>query len=98
MAQYLAQYANEEYMWDEAAAAMWLDPSLVTKEEALYVDVDCTHGPGYGNTLTWPAGSQPGLGEQLVHVPTELNLEKFYRMFVELMTRPTSAPPNSAAR
>jgi purine nucleosidase len=98
VAQYLAQYANEEYMWDEAAAAMWLDPSLVTKEEALYVDVDYSHGPGYGNTLTWPAGSQPGLGEQLVHIPTELDLEKFYRMFAELMTRPTPEPPNGAAR
>jgi inosine-uridine nucleoside N-ribohydrolase len=97
VAQYLAQYANEEYMWDEAAAAMWLDPSLVKKEEDLYVDVDYSHGPGYGNTLTWPAGSQPGLGERLVHVPTELSLEEFYRMFVDRMTRPTPTPPKSAA-
>lgn len=98
VAQYLAQYANEEYMWDEVAAAMWLEPSLVTKEEALYVDVDYSHGPGYGNTLTWPAGSQPGLGERLAHIPTELDLKKFYEMFVDLMTRPAPAPPNSVAR
>ena len=42
-----------------------------------------------GNTLAWNPGNQPGLGEQLVHVPLELNLEKFDKMFVDLMTRPT---------
>jgi hypothetical protein len=53
------------------------------------MDIDYSHGPGYGNTLAWVTGTQPGLGEQLVHVPLELNLEKFDKMFVDLMTRPT---------
>jgi purine nucleosidase len=88
-AQYLAKYADEEFRWDELAAAAWLDPSIITKETELYMDIDYSHGPGYGNTLVWMPGSQPGLGEQLVHVPLELNLEKFDKMFVELMTRPT---------
>jgi inosine-uridine nucleoside N-ribohydrolase len=88
-AQYLAKYADEEFRWDELAAAAWLDPSIITKETELYMDMDYSHGPGYGNTLVWMPGSQPGLGEQLVHVPLELNLEKFDKMFIELMTRPT---------
>ena len=88
-AQYLANYADVEYMWDELAAAAWLDPSLITREDALYMDIDYSHGAGYGNTLVWNEGSQPGLGEQLVHVPQELNLEKFNKMFIDLMTRPT---------
>jgi purine nucleosidase len=88
-AQYLAKYADEEFRWDELAAAAWLDPSIITKETELYMDIDYSHGPGYGNTLVWVAGSQPGLGEQLVHVLLELNLEKFDKMFIELMTRPT---------
>jgi len=32
---------------------------------------------------------QPGLGEQLVNVPQDLDLAKFDRMFIDLMTRPT---------
>jgi purine nucleosidase len=88
-AQYLAKYADEEFRWDELAAAAWLDPSIITKESELYMDIDYSHGAGYGNTLVWVAGTQPGLGEQLVHVPLELNLEKFDKMFVDLMTRPT---------
>ena len=88
-AQYLAKYADEEYMWDELAAAAWLDPSLITREDKIYMDIDITHGAGYGNTLVWNPGEQPGLGEQLVHVQQELDLEKFNRLFIQLMTRPT---------
>ena len=88
-AQYLGKYADEEYMWDEFAAAAWLDPSLITKETTLYMDIDFSHGAGYGNTLVWTEGNQPGLGEQLVHVQQELDLEKFNKMFIALMTRPT---------
>lgn len=88
-AQYLARYADEEYRWDELAAAAWLDPSIITKEEQLYLDIDYSHGPSYGNTLAWAPGTQPGLAEQLVHVPTDLDLVKFDKLFVDLMTRPT---------
>jgi inosine-uridine nucleoside N-ribohydrolase len=96
-AQYLARYADEEYMWDELAAAAWLDPSLITKQESLYMDIDYSHGAGYGNTLVWTEGSQPGLGEQLVHVQQELNLEKFNKMFIDLMTH-TTPGAHAAAR
>ena len=97
-AQYLAKYADEEYRWDELAAMAWLDPSLITKETQLYMDMDYSHGPGYGNTLAWLPGNQPGLGEQLVHVPQELDLARFDKMFVELMTRPTPGAHPAAAR
>ena len=35
--QYLAKYADEEYMWDELAVGGWLDPSIFTKEVTLYI-------------------------------------------------------------
>jgi inosine-uridine nucleoside N-ribohydrolase len=89
VAQYLARWADEEYMWDELAAAVWLDPSVITKEELLYMSTTINHGAGYGETLVWSEGNQPGLGERLVHIPTDLDREKFYRMFIDLMTRPT---------
>jgi purine nucleosidase len=88
-AQYLGKYADVEYMWDELAAAAWLDPSLITKEYKVYMDIDISHGAGYGNTLVWTEGNQPGLGEQLVHVQQDLDLEKFNKMFIALVSRPT---------
>jgi hypothetical protein len=34
-------------------------------------------------------GTQPGLGENLVNVPQDLDLAKFDKMFIDLMSRPT---------
>jgi len=93
VAQYIAKYADEEYLWDELAAAAWLDPSIITKETPLYMDIDISHAASYGNVLVWAPGSQPGLGEQLVHVQDDLDKEKFYRMLVNLMSQPAPGAP-----
>jgi purine nucleosidase len=92
-AKYVAKYTNEfYYLWDELAAAAWLDPSIITKEDKLYVDVDVTRGPTYGDTLSWTAANRPALDLQLVHVWTDLDLKKFNKFFVELMKAPPQAP------
>jgi inosine-uridine nucleoside N-ribohydrolase len=39
----MGRYADEEYLWDELAAAAWLDPSIITKEIPLYMDIDISH-------------------------------------------------------
>lgn len=87
VANYIGKWADEEYLWDELAAAAWLNPSIITKEEQLYMDSDISHGAGYGNTLVWTSGNQPGLGERLVHVQTDLEVAKFNRMVVDLLSR-----------
>jgi inosine-uridine nucleoside N-ribohydrolase len=88
-AQYVAKYAEANILWDELAAAAWLDPSMITKSTKLYIDVDVDHGASYGDTLAWLPGRQPGMGEQLVEVQQDLDKEKFYKEFVDLMSRPT---------
>jgi hypothetical protein len=70
----------------------WLDPSIITKEIQLYMDIDISHTASYGNTLVWMPGDQPGMGEQLVHVQTDLNLDKFHKMLIELLSRPSTGP------
>ena len=76
-------------MWDELAAEAWIDPSLITKHETLYMEVDLDHGAGYGNTVTWTAQDRPPLAGQPVEIQVDLDLERFYEMFVGLMTAPT---------
>lgn len=88
-AQYVAKYAEANILWDELAAAAWLDPSIITKSQKLYVDVEVDHGASYGDTHAWAPGQQPGTGESLVEVQQDLDKEKFYKEFVELMSRPT---------
>jgi len=90
-AQYVAKYAGANYLWDELAAVAWLDPSFITKWQKLYVDVEVDHDASYGDTLAWAPGHQPGMGEVLVDVQKDLDKEKFYKEYVDLLTRPT--PP-----
>ena len=87
-AQYVAKYAMPDYLWDELAAAAWLDPNIVTSWTKLYVDVSIDHGASYGDTLTWPPGRQPGKGERLVEVQQDLAKARFYEDLVALLTRP----------
>jgi purine nucleosidase len=92
-ARYIGKYArlrgNYNYLWDELAAAAWLDPSIITKKETLFMDVDLDRGAGYGNTLSWTEHDKPKTGVQPVEVQDDLDLDKFYKMFVDLLSAPT---------
>jgi inosine-uridine nucleoside N-ribohydrolase len=89
-ARYVAAYSQQRYyLWDELAACAWLDPSIITQTRDLYMDVDVSHGPTYGETLTWSKAFKPAINQQVVHAQMDLDLPKFSKMFVGLM----SAPP-----
>jgi len=96
-AQYVAKYAEANYLWDELAAVAWLDPSFITKWQKLYIDVDTDRGASYGDTLVWAPGQQPGAGEQLVEVQKDLEKEKFYKEYVDLLSRATPKPSSARA-
>ncbi len=85
-ARYIAAWSQDRYyMWDELAACAWLDPALISKEKLLYMDVDLSHGPTYGDTLTWNEKFKPATGVRLVHAQVDLDLPRFQKMFVNLM-------------
>lgn len=89
-AQYLARYSDEFLpMWDELAACAWLDPAIITREETLFVDVDLSPGPNYGDTLTWDSAHKPQREDlRPVHIQQDLDISRFYRLFVHLMQLP----------
>lgn len=78
-----------DYLWDELAAIAWLDPTVITKRETRYMDIDLDRGAGYGNTLTWTENDNPSIALQHVEIQDDLNHEKFYKMFVDLLRAPT---------
>jgi purine nucleosidase len=89
-AQYIAKYSQDRYyLWDELAACAWLAPSIITKRRDVYMDVDLSRGPSYGDTLAWTKQNRPATDVQLVHAQIDLNLPKFTSMFVDLMSGPT---------
>lgn len=93
IARYVAKFAmltpGADIMWDEIAAAAWIDPSIITRHEGRYMSADTDHGAGYGNTLTWSEKDRAHLETKIVDIQFDLDTQKFYRMFVQLMTSPT---------
>lgn len=96
-ARYITDYAQVypyDYMWDELAAAAWLDPTIITKTETRFADVDLDRGAGYGNLLTWTGDDKPKIEVQPIEIQDNLDTTKLYDLFVNLLSAPT--PPKSA--
>ena len=60
------------------------------------MDVNLDRGAGYGDTLTWTDQDKPKRDVQSVEVQLDLNTEKFYKMFVDLLTAATPQPGKSS--
>jgi inosine-uridine nucleoside N-ribohydrolase len=90
-AQYIVRYTRKpgDYLWDELAAAAWLDPSLITRERYVFVDVSLDKGISYGDTLVWTEHDKPSISLQKAHVQMDVDWPKFQKMFVQLMSAPT---------
>jgi purine nucleosidase len=99
IAEYHTRFASDGYMWDEIAALAWMDPSIITKQEELYVNVDIDHGASYGQTIFVEKDAEAGQGQpatrrrmpswwKLATVQWDLDTARFYKMYVDLMTRP----------
>jgi purine nucleosidase len=91
VARYLTQFSVESFMWDELSAAAMVDPSIITGQKQLYVDIDVDHGPSYGETLFWGPGTELPSYERIATVQFDLDTQKLYDLYVKLMTQPTRA-------
>jgi purine nucleosidase len=95
-ARYVGKYSRlrgeYNYLWDELAAAAWIDSGIITKKEARFMDVNLSRGPSYGDTLTWAEQNRPKIEMHPIEIQVDLDTEKFYKMFVELLSAPTPKP------
>jgi inosine-uridine nucleoside N-ribohydrolase len=91
LSQYIGAMESGFPLWDEIAAGVFLDPSIVTDEAQLYVDYDTVFGPGYGDMLSWSPGYQPELGERLAHVVRKVDASKLDALMVKLMANSAKA-------
>ena len=76
------------YAWDCVTAAWLIDPTVVTRADRLPIVVDTTFGPTYGATRV----AEDATADAAIEVMLDLDVEKFYRMYERLLTRPVPAP------
>ena len=84
-----ADPAATAYVWDCITAAWLIEPSIVTASALLPIAVDATFGPTYGATIV-DAGGGVGSGPR-VEVMLDLDVERFYALYADLLTRPGAA-------
>lgn len=95
-ARYVGAYARVRgqynYSWDEPAAMAWLDPNLITAKSTRYLDVDLNRGEGYGDTKSWSEEDKPKIVGPPVEIQVDLEAQKFYQEFVDLLAAPAPKP------
>ncbi len=88
LARYLDRFGPRgRPLWDEVAAATWIDPTLVTHAVTRHLDVDLDPGPHYGDTLDWPAESPSSGATTPARVELHLDAPRFESLFVSLCSR-----------
>jgi len=86
LTQYIVKYAEKNVpLWDELTVGIFLDPTLVTKRTTVLMDVDVSHGPGYGSARIWSETVAPHTGERKVSVVREVDVNRFTEAFVHAM-------------
>jgi purine nucleosidase len=99
VAEYHTKFAGGSYMWDEISALAWMDPSIITQQQELFVNIDIDHGASYGQTIFVEKEQEMGQGQppvlrkmepwwKLSTVQWDLDTAKFYKMYIDLMSRP----------
>ena len=64
------------------------DLTIITGQKQLYMDIDVDHGASYGKTIFWDTKAQVPPYLRLANVQFDIDAEKFYKIYIDLMTGP----------
>ncbi len=79
---------NPDYtrlVWDTIAAAVVIDPTLITEEKTRWVDVNSDYGLDYGRSLGY--SKQGPAGTQKARILFTIDEERFWNLMVDLLTK-----------
>jgi inosine-uridine nucleoside N-ribohydrolase len=86
---------GQSYVWDALTTAIFLQPSIATRLDDRFVDIDVTYGPNYGRSMGYHQSRRRSLdtpgdfpaGTQKVKVLMDVDRKAFWDLYVDLMTR-----------
>ncbi|OUI96647.1 nucleoside hydrolase [Acetobacter indonesiensis] len=81
---YLSKYYSPLPMWDEMAAAITADPSLIQQSVKAYMDIDISKGIHYGHAHVWPKDLAPrAMHVREVTIVQKIDADRFLTSFVQ---------------
>jgi len=69
---------HKNFIWDVLAAGYVLDPSIITHEVFMPIDVNDTYSISYGQTVAFPGTPPPGT--QKAHIVQKIDRKKVMKM------------------
>ena len=72
-------------VWDTIAAAVVIDPAIITEEETRWIDVNADYTLDYGRSLSYKM--QGPVGTQKARILFSIDEERFWDLMVDLMTQ-----------
>jgi|GEM_PF-6373 len=85
---------REVNIWDLLSAAYVIDPTLFPEIQERWVDVDTNFGLNYGRTVSWTREGRQAPGAQKADILWKMDEERFWDLFVELVTMVPEDPVN----
>jgi inosine-uridine nucleoside N-ribohydrolase len=86
LSEYVTKYAEKGVpLWDELTVGVYLDPTLITNQKEVLMDVDVSHGPGYGSARIYADSVAPRLGERKVNIVLDVDAKRFVKTFIKAM-------------
>ncbi len=74
------------FVWDVIAAAITMDPSLITSSRTAYVDCLDAPGPEYGKTVPYNKSNAPE-GTRPASIVLEIDQERFWNMLYQYLEK-----------
>lgn len=96
-ARYMTKFTTHpltSYMWDELAAAAWLDPEIIKRERFVYMDVNTSRGPSYGDTIIWDDHNKPAIPIRKIHAQMDVDVARLHRKLSELLSKAAPGETN----
>ena len=72
---------HKNFVWDVLAAAYVLDPTIVTDEVYMPIDVNDTYSISYGQTVAFPGTPPPGTKK--AHIVQKIDRKKFWKLLTK---------------
>jgi inosine-uridine nucleoside N-ribohydrolase len=76
--------SHQRLVWDTIAAAVVIDPSLITEQETRWVDVNDQYTLDYGRSLSYK--NQGPIGTQKAQILFSIEENRFWNLMINLLT------------